>query len=148
MMTQIGFFNRIFSLSLGLYWLTYFLLGWYLSAHHLLWLIGLFLAVSLLTVAWKVSPWLKSFVGLLSHELWAIVEIALLFSILVSLTPSWSMLWVLVVLPVLTTLLAVIEIQSASFSQKTQFLLLVTLAALGLGMGEIIDLTFFPSLRY
>ncbi|GAB4226598.1 MAG: hypothetical protein Kow0049_05870 [Stanieria sp.] len=57
------------------------------------------------------------------------------------------MLWILV-LPFLTTVLAVIEIQSASFSQKTQFLLLVTLAALGLGMGELIDLAFFPSLRY
>jgi hypothetical protein len=101
-----------------------------------------------LVIVWKASPWLKNSPGLFFQEIWVLLAIALIVSLLVSLTASWSMIWVLVVLPLLTTLLAVIEIQSASFSQKTKFLLLVTLAALGLGMGEIIDLVFFPSLRY
>lgn len=144
----VEFFNRIFSLPLGLFWLAYLLLGWYLSAHHLLWSIGFLIAISFLVIVWKTTPWLKKSLGLFSQEIWAILAIALIFSLLVSLTPSWSMLWVLFVLPLLTTLLAVIEIQPASFSQKTQFLLLVALAFLGLGMGELIDLAFFPSLRY
>lgn len=144
----IEFFNQISSLSLGLFWLAYLLLGWYLSAHHLLWSIGFLIAVSFLAIAWKTSPWFKRLMGLFSQEIWAISAIALMVSLLISLTVSWSMLWVLVVLPLLTTLLAVIEIQSTSFSQQTKLLLLATLAALGLGIGEIIDLAFFPSLRY
>jgi hypothetical protein len=148
MVMPVEFLNRISSWSLGLFWLAYLLLGLYLSAHHLLWLIGFFIAVSFLVIIWKASPWLKSLIGLFSQEIWAVLAIALIVSLLVSLTASWSMIWVLVVLPLFTTLLAVIEIQSASFSQKTKFLLLTTLAALGLGMGEIIDLVFFPSLRY
>lgn len=140
--------DQIASLSLGLFWLAYLLLGWYLSVHHLLWSIGFFIAISFLAIAWKTSPWLKSLLGLLSQEIWAISAIALIVSLLISLTISWSMLWVIVVLPLLTTLLAVIEIQSTSFSQQTKFLLLTTLAALGLGVGEIIDLAFFPSLRF
>ncbi|MGF1588629.1 MAG: hypothetical protein ACFCU7_05175 [Pleurocapsa sp.] len=83
-----------------------------------------FISSSFALVNWVF--YCRFFLGLLSQEMWTLLAIALIFSLLVSLTPAWSMLWVLVVIPFLTTLLAVIEIQSASFSQKTQFLLLAT----------------------
>jgi hypothetical protein len=144
----IQFLNRIFNLSLGLFWLAYFLLGWYLSAHHLLWLIGLSIAFFFLVISWKASPWLKSLMSLFSQEIGAISAIALTISLLVFLTTYWSELWFLVVFPLLTTLLAVIEIQSVNLSQLNRFVLLATLAAIGLGIGEIVDLAFFPSVRY
>ncbi len=41
---NIDFLKKITSLSLLLLWLAYALLGWYLSAHHIIWLVGIFIA--------------------------------------------------------------------------------------------------------
>ena len=48
-------FNKIPLLPLVLLWLTYTLIGWYLSAHHIVWLVGAFIIVLALAVGWNSS---------------------------------------------------------------------------------------------
>lgn len=56
---NVGFLSRSPWLPLVLLWLAYALLGWYLSAHHIVWLLGAFVAVLSLAVASKSSPLLE-----------------------------------------------------------------------------------------
>ncbi len=53
---NVGFFSRFPDFSLVLLWLAYALFGWYLSAHHIVWLVGIFIAAIALFIASKSSP--------------------------------------------------------------------------------------------
>jgi hypothetical protein len=44
--------------------------------------------------------------------------------------------------------LAHLEMRFAGLNELYTFVVLTILAGLGLGMGEIIDIVFFPSIRY
>ncbi len=135
-------------LPLVLFWLSFLLLGWYLSASHLLWLAGTSITLFVLAIALKPSSWIEMIIHLGSQGGWTVILLVLMVSFFVSLAASWSMLWVLFFLPLLTTFLAVIDMKSANVSQFYLFLVLIVLAALGLGIGELIDLTILPSMRY
>lgn len=141
-------FSKIPLLPLGLLCLTYTLLGWYLSAHHIIWLVGAFIIVFALAVGWNKSHWLEQLVKSISRELVTLLVVGLVVSILVALATTWSILLSLVLLPLATVFLAEVELGFAGFGKLNIFLMVTILAGFSLGVGETIDILFFPSIRY
>ncbi|MBW4511859.1 MAG: hypothetical protein KME64_35965 [Scytonematopsis contorta HA4267-MV1] len=131
-------------ISLALLWLAYAFLGWYLSAHHVIWLVGAFIVLVAFAIASKSIIWLESLVKFGSQTL--VVVLALSASI--ALVATWSLLFSLLLVPLATTILANIEMGLAGFSDLNKFLTLTIIAAFGLAIGEMIDIAFIPSLRF
>lgn len=145
---NIGFISKIPWLALVLLWLVYALLGWYLSAHHIAWLVGAFVAALALAIVSKSSPWLDHLLKFISQGLVAFLLISLILSISLALAVTEPILLPLIVMPLVTTFLAELEMNSAGSNQINKFLILTIIAGLGLGFGEIIDIVLLPSLRY
>ncbi|AFZ26304.1 hypothetical protein Cylst_4205 [Cylindrospermum stagnale PCC 7417] len=141
---NLGFFRRIPVTSLVLLWLAYGLLGWYIAAHHIVWLVGAFVAAIALVVVRKSLFWLDGLVAFGSQTL--VVILALSASI--ALIATWSLLFRLFLIPVATTVLADLEMRFAGFSKLDSFCVLTVIAVLGLGVGEMIDILLLPSSRY
>lgn len=145
---NVAFFSRIPRLPLVLLWLTYALLGWELSAHHIVWLVGAFVAALALAAAWKSSPLFERLV-LFGFQGWfVLLLISLIISISVALTVTSSILLSLIFLPLVTTFFAEVEMSFAGFSKRNTFLFLTVISGVGLGLGELIDIVLLPSLRY
>ncbi|MBD2519918.1 hypothetical protein H6G93_34245 [Nostoc sp. FACHB-973] len=138
------FFYRIPLMALGLLWLAYALLGWYLAAHHIIWLVGAFVAAMVIAVTRKSISWLERLVEFGSKAL----VIILFLSTSIALVATWSLLFSLFLIPLATTLLADLEMRFAGFNKLDSFWILTILAVLGLVVGEVIDILFFPSSRY
>jgi hypothetical protein len=139
--------NR-FPRSLLLIGLAYALVGWYLSAHHIVWLVGFFIASVALYIANKSNPLLERMINFSSQGLLAVLFISFIFSILITLAITWSMLWTLIFIPILTTILAELDMRFAGFNKVNTFWILIVFAALGLIIGEITDIVLLPSIRY
>jgi hypothetical protein len=118
--------------------------GWYLSAHHLVWFVGAFVAALGLAVAWKSSPLLKGLVRF-TFQGWVVI---LIISTSVALAVIWSILVTLIVIPLVTTILAKLEMRFVGLSKLDTFLFLTVIAGFGLGVGKIIDIILLPSMRY
>lgn len=142
--TNVRFLSRISWLPLVLLWLAYALVGWYLSAHHLVWFVGAFVAALGLAVAWKSSPLLKGLVRF-TFQGWVVI---LIISTSVALAVIWSILVTLIVIPLVTTILAKLEMRFVGLSKLDTFLFLTVIAGFGLGVGKIIDIILLPSMRY
>ena len=117
MVMNVGFLSRIPWLPLMLLWLAYALLGWYLSAHHIVWLVGAFVAAFALAFASKGSPLLDRLVRFGSQGLVAVLIISLIVSTSFVLAAIWSILFALIVIPLGTTFLAEVEMRFAGFSK-------------------------------
>ncbi|MBD2342965.1 hypothetical protein [Anabaena subtropica] len=141
---NIGYFPKIPVMALVLLWLAYALLGWYLAAHHIIWLVGAFIATIAIAVVRKSIFWLESLVSFGSRTL--VVVIVLSGSI--ALVATWSMLLSLFLIPVATTLLADLELRFAGLKKIDSFWILTVLAGLGLTVGEMVDILLLPSIRY
>lgn len=141
---NVEFMSKFYWFSLVLLWLAYAFMGWYLSAHHIVWLVGIFIA----SVASKSNPLLERLISFCSQGLLAVLFISFIVSISIALAITWSMLWTLIFLPITTTVLAELEMRFAGFRKIDTFWILTVLAALGLSMGEITDIVFLPSSRY
>lgn len=141
---NVRFLNRIPSLPLVLLWLAYALVGWYLSAHHIVWLVGAFVAALAVAVVWKNSLWLDGLVRLASQG-WVVL---LLISTSAALAVIWSILLPLIIVPLVTTILTKIELRFVGLSKLDTFLVLTVIAGFGLGVGKMIDLVLLPSMRY
>lgn len=139
-----GLFNRIPLMPLFLLWLTYALLGWDLSAHHIIWLVGIFVAAVVLAVLWKSNSWLDHLIRFGSQTL----ILVLILTTSVALVATWSLLLNFFLMPFATTILANIEMRFAGFNKLDRFLILSLLAGFGLAVGETIDLVIVPSSRY
>lgn len=139
--------NKFPWLSLVLLWLSYSLLGWYLSAYHVFWLMAALVAALPSVIAWKSVPCLEDIVRFGSRG-FRVILIMLVISILISLITTWSLLITLIIVPLITTFLAGLEMRFAGFSEINAFLLSIVSAGLGLGLGEIIDIMISPSMRY
>ncbi len=135
-------------LALSTLWLAYALLGWYLSAHHIIWLVGAFVAIIALTIIWKSSPLLAHLSKLGSQGLFVVICVSLIFSLSVSLAITWSTSFAFVVVPFITTFFAQIEMSFNGFNKSRKLLFLTLTAGLGLAFGEIVDLIILPSVRY
>jgi hypothetical protein len=130
-------------LSLVILWLAYALLGWYLSANHIIWLVGAFVALVSLSIAWKSNPLLKRLLNLSSQGLVVVVIASVIVSILVTLAIIWNKAFNLIVIPFVATVLAQIESNFSGWSKPRAFLYLTLVAGFGLIFGEIVDLTIF-----
>lgn len=136
-------------LPLVLLWLTYALLGWYLSVHHIAWLIGAFVAVVALAIAWKSRLWLEHLLKFVSQGLGAVLILSLIASVSIALVTTNNFILIfLSFIILLTTYFSDIEMRFAGFSRPNTLWLLILLAGLGLGLGETIDIVFLPSMRY
>ncbi|WP_407900626.1 hypothetical protein [Scytonema sp. NUACC26] len=138
------FFHKIPWLPLVCLWLSYTWLGWYLSAHDVVWLVGAFVAAIVLAIAWRTIAWLERLVRFGSRAL----TVVLFLSASIALVATWSIFVTFLVLPLTTTLLAEMELRFSGFSKRDTFLLLSAIAGCGLVVGELIDISFLPSSRY
>ncbi len=135
-------------LALSLLGSAYALMGWYLAAHHIFWLVSTFVVGTTLTIAWRSNPVLEFLTWLTKQQVLVLVSASLLFSLIVALTLIKPILLSLILLPLFTLLYALLEMRAAGLKQLDLFLWLVIVAGLGLGIGEVIDLFVAPSMRY
>ncbi|MFN6530485.1 hypothetical protein [Nostoc sp. ChiSLP03a] len=138
------FFNRIPLMPLIFLLLAYILLGWYLAANHIIWLVGAFVVAIVIAVARKSFSWLERLVEFGSK----ILVVILFLSISIALVATWSILLRLFMIPLATTLLADLEMRFSGYNKLDSFWVITVLAVLGLVVGEIIDILLFPSSRY
>lgn len=140
--------NRIPLLALSMLWLAYALLGWYLSAHHIVWLVGAFVVFIALAIIWKSSPLLEHLSSLGSQGLFVVIGISLIFSLSVALAITWSTSFLFIAMPFITTFFAQVEMSFKGFNKSQKLLLLTITAGFGLIFGEILDIVILPSVRY
>ena len=145
---NVAFLSRIPRLPLVLLWLTYALLGWDLSAHHIVWLVGAFVAALALAVAWKSSPLFERLIMFGFQGWFVLLLISLITSILVALIVTCSILFNLIIMPLVTIFFAELEMSFAGFSKRDTFLFLTVISGFSLGLGEMIDIVLLPTLRY
>lgn len=126
----------------------YGLLGWYLAAHHIFWLISTFIVVLTFAVVWKKNPILDFVAWFIHQQVLVVISLSFLLSLIVALAFIQPILLSLSLLPSVTLLYALLEMRSAEFKQSDVFLWIVVITGLGLGLGEAIDLLVAPSMRY
>ncbi len=131
-----------------LLWLAYALLGWSLAAHHIVWVVGLFIAFIAFYVVKKANPLLLFLLNVCSQNWFLLLSSALLFSILVAAIATSPLVITLVIIPFISTILVEIEMRFIGLNKLDKFLIFTILAGLGLAVGEAIDLMFLPSMRY
>jgi hypothetical protein len=136
-------------ISLGLVLLSYILLGWYLSAYHVVWLGGMLVAILAIAVAWKSNPIINLLLGLFgSQSLLIIISLSLIFSLILALVTVEPTILTLLVAPTITMLLAALDLNFAGSKQFNVFVALTVVALIGLGLGEAIDFALLSSVRY
>jgi hypothetical protein len=135
-------------LALSLLGIEYALLGWYLAAHHIFWLVSAFIVATTVAVAWKNNPLLEFVTWLSRQQIVIVIGVSLLLSLVLALTLARPILLSLIPLPLITLLYAHLEMRALEFSQTETFVWLVVLATLALGLGEAVDLFVAPSMRY
>lgn len=126
----------------------YSLLGWYLAAHHIFWLVSAFVLVVTLALAWKSNLMPEFLASLFKQPLFVVIGVSFLLSVVIVSTLVNSIFSSLFVLPLLTLLYAFTEMQAAGFKQSDIFLWSAIITGVGLGLGETIDLFVLPSMRY
>ncbi|WP_416212799.1 hypothetical protein [Nostoc sp. LEGE 12450] len=131
-------------MPLVLLWLAYTLLGWYLAANHIVWLVGAFIAAMVIVIVRKSTSWLERLVEFGSQTL----AVILFLSISIAFVATWSLLLRLFIIPLATTILADLEMRFSGFNKLDSFWILTVIAVLGLVVGELIDILLFPSSRY
>lgn len=141
-------FGKIPWLAIGILWLVYALLGWYLAAHHIVWIVGAGVLIATLTFTWKAIPFFKQLSWFSSQGLFIVTVINLVVSLCIILFVSDFQFLGLIFLPILTMLWTDLEMRSAGFNQRQIMLYLAAIASFGIGFGEVIDLMLIPSLRY
>ncbi|MBD2195271.1 MULTISPECIES: hypothetical protein [Calothrix] len=141
---NIEFYKRMPWMSLALLCIAYILLGWYLAAHHIIWLVGGFITAVALVIARKSIVWLEQLFTFGSQTL----VIVLFLSLSIAIVATWSIILSLFLIPIATTFLADLEMRFAGFSKLDSFLALTILALSGLFVGEIVDILLLPSSRY
>lgn len=146
-MMNIEFIGKIPVLSLVALLLSYALLGWYLSAYHIFWLVGACVAGIALAISWKSLTWLERLVRFSSRGLFVIL-ILLVISVLFALVTSLSVLIPIVLMPIITMVLAEVEMRFTGIDKGSRLCFLIILAGFALGLGEIIDILLLPSNRY
>jgi hypothetical protein len=131
-------------LSLLLFCFAYALVGWVLAAHHIIWYIGAFAAALGIFTAWGGSRLLGKWLGYTPQAL----LVTMLVSILITLMLMSSTFVALFAIPILTAILAWVEMQFLDLKANQALGVLIVLAGLGLALGEFIDLVVLPSARY
>ncbi|MBD2102402.1 hypothetical protein [Leptolyngbya sp. FACHB-261] len=135
-------------LAFSLLGVGYALLGWYLAAHHVFWLVGTLVGIATLAIAWKSNPMLEFLAWLVRQRVFVVIGVSFLFSLFVALIPVQPVLLSLIPLPLITLLYALLEMRLAGFQQSDILIWSVIITGFSLGLGEAIDLFVAPSMRY
>lgn len=136
-------------LALALLSFAYGLLGWYLAAHHLIWLIGAVVIGAALLVDRQSARFLANFAQLGNQSLVMVFGASFLFTLFVTALVLKPLFLSIVILPVLTMLFADLELRVAGVKPINIALYLAMIAAVSLGIGEFLDLFYAsPSLRF
>ncbi len=141
---NVEIFNHFPWTPLVLLWLSYTFLGWYLSVHHIIWVVGILVAGLVITLVGQSLSWLEQLIRCGSQFL----IVVLCLSASVALIAAWSLFITFILAPLASSILAEIELRFAGFSKRDALLLLSLVAAFGLAAGETIDVFFMPSSRY
>lgn len=135
--------------SLGLVSIAYILLGWHLSAYHIVWLVGVMVTIFTIAIACETNPIVELFLRLFgSQSLFVIVSLSLTFSLSVAFVAVEPVLMTFFATPTITMLLAALNLQSAGLGRLESFVALTIVAIVGLGLGEGIDMILLSSMRY
>lgn len=126
----------------------YALLGWYLAAHHLFWLVGTCIVALTFTFIWKKNPILDFLAWFANQQVLTVIAVSFLLSLLIAFLLINPVLLSLSLLPTITLLYAVLEMRMAAFKQVDVLIWAVMVTGFGLTVGEIIDLFITPSMRY
>lgn len=137
-----AFLRKIPWLSLGLFLLTFSLIGWYLSAYSVIWSFWSLVVVLLITVGiiWfgdDVLRWL----GVGSQGLFVVSGL----TIVACLAVLSSGLFAQVVMLLAAEFLARVEMKYAGFSRNHTLCVLAIIAGLGLGLGWATGVMIHPS---
>jgi hypothetical protein len=130
--------------SLLLLGFAYTWLGWYLSAHHIVWLVGSFVTVFVIAVIYQTTSWLDWLAEIGSR----ILVVVLFLSITIATVVSWSIIFSLILMPLATIMLTNMELRFAGLTKSDRFLIIIIFAGLSLGFGEFVDIAFLPCVRY
>ncbi|HLO89287.1 MAG TPA: hypothetical protein VK203_30365 [Nostocaceae cyanobacterium] len=141
---NVEFDRQIPVIPLLLLWLAYYLLGWYLAVHQIVWLVGAFIVAIAIAIVRRSNLWLERLLNFGSQTLVIILGL----SASIALIAIWSLLFSLFLIPLATTLLADLEMRFAGFRKIDSFWILTILAGSGLAVGEFIDLFVWPSAVY
>jgi hypothetical protein len=133
--------------SLGLLGLSYIFLGWYLAANHVILLVGGLMVLLSVAISWQGKPLLAYFQSG-SQLVFVLIAVILILVVLLYLIVSPSVLPSLILFPLLAGFLAEIDMRFIGWSQRRRLLLSTSIATLGLGLGEIVDLILLPSIRF
>lgn len=144
---KVSTLSRIPRLALVGLWLAYILLGWYLSFYNIFWFVGAVVVAISLALSWKSLVWLERIVEFSSTGALIILAI-LLFCLLLALATTLSTLIPILVIPLVVTFWANVEMRFAGFTRFKTFLWLAAIAGIGLALGETIDLLFLSSTGY
>ncbi len=126
----------------------YILLGWYLAAHHVFWLIGSCVVIATFAVIWKENPILDTLVWLIKQPIFVAIGISFLLSLLAAFLFINPVLLGISFLPAIVLLYASMEMRLANFKQLDIVFWAMAITGVGLGIGEAIDLFITPSMRY
>jgi hypothetical protein len=135
-------------LALSLLAMEYTLLGWYLGAHHVFWVMGTFVAITTLIISWKSNPLTEALNWLIKQQVFVVVSTSFFLSLVVAMIFVEPILLSLIPLPLITLLYALLEMQVSEFKKSQILFWSMIITTLGLGLGEAIDLVIVPSMRY
>jgi hypothetical protein len=141
---NLQFDRQIPIIPLLLLWLAYYLLGWYLAAHQIIWLVGAFIVAIAIAIVRRSNIWLERLLQFGSQTL----VVVLILSASIALIAIWSLLFSLFLIPLAATLLADLEMRFTGFRKIDSFWILTIIAGSGLAIGEIVDLFILPSTGY
>ncbi|MBD2339506.1 hypothetical protein H6G64_21265 [Calothrix sp. FACHB-156] len=141
--------KKITSLSLLLLCVAYAFFGWYLSAYHIIWLVGSFIATVVFFGGRKNSSLFDRALSFFLPSSLAIFLISLIVSIILfALAVNSPILGILIITPLATTVLAELEMRLTGLNKLNAFVILTVIGGFGLVLGEIIDVVLVSSTRY
>lgn len=135
-------------LALWVLWSAYALLGWYLAAHHIIWIMGAAVIAVMLMMTGKETPILKQLTWLSSQSLFITIAISLVVTICLILLVTDFQFLGLIFLPAVATFWADVEMRSIQSEPHRIWVRLAVIASLGIAFGEAFDLLLIPSMRY
>jgi hypothetical protein len=146
---NIDFSKKITSLSLLLLCVAYAFFGWSLSAYHIIWLVGSFIATVAFFGGRKNSSLFERSLSFFLPGSFGIFIISLTVSIILfALAVNRPILGILIITPLATTVLAALEMRLTGLNKLNALVILTVIAVFGLVLGEMIDVVLVPSTRY
>jgi hypothetical protein len=139
--------RRIPWFAVGIVGLGYALLGWYLAAHDIIWVVGAGATLVTLLVTWRGLPFVKQLLWFSSQSLFLVIAVSFVVSLSVTLFITDFQFLGLIFLPLITMFLADLEMRSAGFNKRETLLYLALVASLGIILGEAVDLKLIPNIR-